>query len=694
MQQSPTSSIVEPCIGSDLEVPDRLLQNKGAESTAVERPRSALHSGDFTTERNKNGGSNLTLSTSPPAPWTSLFPSAIQTSHAEIDHKSPYLPLKRPYGCIRARAVSQIAFPESFSLRPPTSPLVYQANSTDAEMSTFPQLKQMSRSPDQANRRHTFSPRSFQTYHSLSSNTPSFTPNSRRGLGIPYQAHQPRRSVSSMTTFSSPKTPINRSRRPSYASDTSPLHHAPMVGSFEESILRGRMSTNPSQPLDFVAQIGVLGKGSCPSNLRCPPHVTIPFPAVFYTYGSGNGRIPGNLPSPYVGLVDIQNSLTSAEAPLGIKQNRGSAVSKDNHDNVCYAKRTELESTRVESRKREKIRRRLTCPKVPPGGSYRIPQQGQIQIVIKNPNKTAVKLFLVPYDLSDMEPGHKTFIRQRSYSAGPVIDMPLSSRENLGTDRPEASLSTSDEPTERPVLRYLIHLHICCPAIGRFYLYKSIRVVFANRVLDGKEKLRNEIQLPEPRYSLYKPSREHQQHTMSTNEPISSIPLRQAADTYNNGNLYSPLPHCSEHDMVPERSDCSLFQLSTRHPFGLSGCALGSMPLDQSVLPTLASRPAGCEYMEIDSSSSLQSKDLSPKISSARETYRAASLYYPHLSSWEDFSCNESQAFDELNNGNTECDGISTEVNLSDTLYGPGLLTSQFRGLDFHREYRKNNGPG
>ncbi|KKY16235.1 hypothetical protein UCDDS831_g07173 [Diplodia seriata] len=147
------------------------------------------------------------------------------------------------------------------------------------------------------------------------------------------------------------------------------------------------------------------------------------------------------------------------------------------------------------------MKRRSTSPKSPPGGSYRIPQKGQLQIVIKNPNKTAVKLFLVPYDLGDMEPGQKTFVRQRSYSAGPIIDMPLNKRTNFGTDRPEASLSTSEDPNDRPTLRYLIHLHICCPSKGRYFLYKSIRVVFANRVPDGKEKLRNEIQLPEPRYS-------------------------------------------------------------------------------------------------------------------------------------------------------------------------------------------------
>lgn len=128
--------------------------------------------------------------------------------------------------------------------------------------------------------------------------------------------------------------------------------------------------------------------------------------------------------------------------------------------------------------------------------------------MIKNPNKTAVKLFLVPYDLGDMEPGMKTFIRQRSYSAGPVIDMPLNARTNYGTDRPEASLNASEDPKDKPILRYLIHLNICCPSKGRFYLHSSIRVVFANRVPDGKEQLRNEIQHPDPRYTPYKPSRD------------------------------------------------------------------------------------------------------------------------------------------------------------------------------------------
>ena len=687
------SSPIELMHGSCSEVSARLIHDKAAESTIIERPKSALHSGHFTTERNQSGGSQPNLSTSPPAPWTSLFPGTIHTSQANIDQKSSYLPMNRPYNFARTRAVSQITFPESFSLRPPTSPLVYQANSADTEMPKFPQLKQLSKSPDRANRRHTFSPRSFQTYHTSSPNTSSCISDSRQGLKIPYQAHQPRRSVSSMTTFSTPQTPVIRSRRPSYASDTSPLHHAPMVGSFEESILRGRMSTNPSQPLDFVAQIGVLGRGSCPSSLRCPPHVTIPFPAVFYTYGSGNGRIPGNLPSPYVGLVDIQNSLTPIANSSEMKQKRVSKILKDDHDDVFHAKYTDFESTRFERRKREKIRRRLTFPKVPPGGSYRIPQQGQIQIVIKNPNKTAVKLFLVPYDLSDMEPGQKTFIRQRSYSAGPIIDMPLSSRGNLGTDRPEASLSTSDEPTERPVLRYLIHLHICCPAAGRFYLYKSIRVVFANRVLDGKEKLRNEIQMPDPRYSLYKPLRDHQHHTMSPNEPTSNITLRQAPDELNSGSLYNQL-HRVERAITHERSGCLPLQASTQHSLSISDSPVRSIPHNLSVLPTLDSRPASRDFMEVDSLSSSQSKHESPKRLSAEEKCGKAPLHNRPELPWEDFFNNKSQTSGKSSSGDVSYGEICSEANLPGTSFGPGLLASRLMGLDFRREHHKDNASG
>ena len=491
--------------------------NHTAMGMEIERPRSALHSGDFREEKDQGqrGEHASALATSPVAPWHNDFPAFLAAKAPAADR-----PLQR-----RSRAPTHSSLSQ-FVLMPPTSPLVQATHNSDLdEPSSKPIPQRRSRSPQKENRRHTFSPQSLQawgtsvfgSHHS----TPRPVPMMRRESTFPYQAHQPRRSITSFNQLSqsvsnsTPQTPRMRPRGLSNASESSPLHHAPMVGSYEESILRGRMSTTPSRPLNFVAQIGVLGKGKCKSSLRCPPHAIVPFPAVFYSYGSGSGRITDNSPSPYVGLIDIENNVPAPKekrdesrrrkryaSPAPIADQEGSRGPQP-IDQASEA------SGLAMKRKRERLRKRSQSPKAPPGGSYRIPQQGQLQIIIKNPNKTAVKLFLVPYDLSDMEPGQKTFIRQRSYSAGPIIDMPMSARTNFGTDRPEASLCNSEDPRDRPVLRYLVHLHICCTGKGRYYLYKSIRVVFANRVPDGKEKLRNEIQLPEPKYSAYKPSRDN-----------------------------------------------------------------------------------------------------------------------------------------------------------------------------------------
>ncbi|KAF2722927.1 hypothetical protein K431DRAFT_283433 [Polychaeton citri CBS 116435] len=489
-----------------------------ASGMQIERPRSALHRGDFREKEDNTSAlgrfaqpqrdePTTQLSTSPVPPWhpefpTSAFRQVLEQRRSTAVSIAPRSPTARP---VRSRAISNASLRTSVLYQPPTSPLVQSSRPDTPE----PPARSESRSPDRP-RRRTFSPQLLQDYASslqypTSARVPASPPSFRKETTFPYQAHQPRRSLDH---FSLPQTPAFAGRRPSFSSE-SPLQHAPMVGSYEESILRGRMSTTPSKPLNFVAQIGVLGKGGSASKLRCPPHASIPFPAVFYSYNSGGKSVAGDQPSPYVGLIDLENNLPAAQSSLEKRRQRLGAVMSDDGSRASSQTREDASGSDAQAAQRKKHRRKRQSgsPKAPPGGSYRIPQQGQLQIVIKNPNKTAVKLFLVPYDLSDMEPGQKTFVRQRSYSAGPIVDMPLSSRKNRGTDRPEAALPTGEDPNDRPMLRYLIHLHICCPSKGRFFLYKSIRVVFANRVPDGKEKLRNEIQLPEPRYSAYKPGR-------------------------------------------------------------------------------------------------------------------------------------------------------------------------------------------
>ena len=616
------------------------------------------------------------------APWNQSFPAA---AYASSRAESPFSFREALHyesrSATRSRAISQSSY-SSFVFMPPTSPLVQQSNNTDLDFTSRPSSRQSSISPDRSNRRHTFSPHSFQTLRSAQMAASSFgTPAARhlrREGTLPYQAHQPRRSLTSFTHFkphSSPQTPLPNSRRPSISSDASPLHHAPMVGSYEESILRGRMSTTPSRPLNFVANIGVLGKGDCKLNLKCPPHVTVPFPAVFYSYSTGNGRIADDSPSPYVGLIDLENTLSApTETSSAGKRKRRHTAPNPDQDDLDFHSDQPYHVPSEDVRKREKRKRRSTSPKAPPGGSYRIPQQGQLQIVLKNPNKTAVKLFLVPYDLSDMEPGQKTFIRQRSYSAGPIIDMPLSSRKNLGTDRPEAALSHSDDPNDRPILRYLIHLHMCCVSKGRFYLYKSVRVVFANRVPDGKEKLRNEIQLPEPRYSVYKPTRDSIA-SQSSSSAAAHLTSDKASQRQSAGfppihpNQVNALRH--HPPLPPPAIQFTGGNANSSSSFGAPMPALQSIPFSLHHLPTIESRPVSRDPMDldVDSDSPFQSRT---NASSPRSNFGSPMNSY--MDNFEKLSRG-----DPGYGGNAFCGaGGPTTSPVA------GILTQRLRGLDVH----------
>jgi hypothetical protein len=481
----------------------------------IERPRSALHAGDFRqhgsaikTPQKSKFSEQLdqtapfnNLCTSPPT-WLDS-PPVSSPGRSSTDPRG--VGDVRVEGPRRHRASSRgSSLSSSFVMRVPTSPLV---NAT-SHSSYDPDVPSLSTSPDKSDRRRTLPPESFRPLRSIPADVhaPNFSrpfiqPKLNRENSAPSRSHQPRRSLTSFTyqpTSMSHMPPFLRTRRPSVTSDASP--RASMVGSFEESILRGRMSTAPSKPIDFIAQIGVLGKGNCKPSLRCPAHAIVPFPAVFYNYTSlpnSKSAIDEN-PSPYVGNIDLEHHLKPVETARMRKQKALDARDPEQ----IMADITAPENTAIGRAlaRDAKAKRPEVQLKVPPGGCYRIPQEGQLQIIIKNPNKTAVKLYLVPYDLSGMEPGTKTFVRQRSYSAGPIIDQPISA-DVQGQQK-------FDLLQDKHILRYLIHLKICCLSKDRFYLYDNIRIVFANRVPDDKEKLRNETQLPHPKYTPYKPGKQ------------------------------------------------------------------------------------------------------------------------------------------------------------------------------------------
>ncbi|SCV70801.1 BQ2448_3563 [Microbotryum intermedium] len=226
--------------------------------------------------------------------------------------------------------------------------------------------------------------------------------------------------------------------------------HGSFVGSFEQSVVTGRLSALPSLPLPFLASIGVLGGTDAPSRLRCPPHLNIPFEAFFY---SGPEGAKGS--SPYVGTIDLEAyycSLLHADKSQGDEPVLAAA------DGPIPSK-----------------------PSLPRFPGYRVPVRGQVQLIVKNPNSTAIKLFLILYDLSGLDrqrQGGKTFVRQKSYA-----------------------FEASDASTKGR-LRYAIHLQFCSPAMvsssasgnkvqdPHYYLHGNVRIVFASRALDLSEKLR------------------------------------------------------------------------------------------------------------------------------------------------------------------------------------------------------------
>lgn len=282
-----------------------------------------------------------------------------------------------------------------------------------------------------------------------------------------------------------------------------------LVGSFQESLLRGRMSMPASKPLIFDAEIGVLGIGKCKPSLRCPPHVHVKFPAHFYDFhaidapaSAVNTGSTAALGSPYVGTIDLEahyhnQLLTKRMAALGTSPD----LLADRPDEP-----TEIPSF--------------------PG--YAVPPKGQVQLIVKYPDLNAVKLFLVPYDLTDMQPGTKTFVRQKTVvrpAPARGTDPAQSDANFAGSRSPSSSSLTS----AKEALRFAVHLQFCCPPVkpqhddrqagfdgsdphpSRFrpevkkskqakspkiYLHKSIRLVFAARALDSGEKLVDHVETP------------------------------------------------------------------------------------------------------------------------------------------------------------------------------------------------------
>ena len=80
-----------------------------------------------------------------------------------------------------------------------------------------------------------------------------------------------------------------------------------------------------------------------------------------------------------------------------------------------------------------------------PKRGYHTPTKGTITLALLNPNGTAIHLFVILYDLSDMPPDHRTFIRQRIVLLS----------ENTGDNKTHKQ---STIMSRKENLRYLAHI--------------------------------------------------------------------------------------------------------------------------------------------------------------------------------------------------------------------------------------------
>lgn len=357
-----------------------------------------------------------------------------------------------------------------------------------------------------------------------------------------------------MLSSTAPATPRPGRRRSSNHYSTSPTPNRPLIGSYSESLLSGRMSTNPSIPFPFQAELGVLGAVEG----ETPRHLKVDFDARFYAMPeeSGSSRLASHWSPPTYSSSPSPRSFSAsylaACTPITPGPSSFASQSTQNVSSAPYVGTIDLDAHYHSILSSSLAASRHTMPPVPPVfPGYEVPPRGQVQLLVKNTHlQSAVKLFLVPYDLKDMPTNSKTFIRKKICVEG----LPLQEPGQPGPVRRKrhsfdaaGMLGERLNCKPRESLRYAVHLQfVCVPsnvfrprkakkaspsrnwtqadtgvahqprsdfvcpetlgddngAAGntspapRYFLYRSIRVVFSPRPPEKEDSVKTYIETP------------------------------------------------------------------------------------------------------------------------------------------------------------------------------------------------------